>query len=113
MAGRTPSKLLVVALLVAVTLAAYAPLFGNGFVNYDDDLYITNNHHVRSGLEAESVAYVACRHFGLDTDVRSSRYIALWGGDAKSLRESLERIAKTARDLIDDVQAADSRKAVA
>ena len=57
MAGRTPSKLLVVALLVAVTLAAYAPLFGNAFVNYDDDLYITHNHHVRSGLEAESVAW--------------------------------------------------------
>ena len=57
MVGRTPSQLLVVALLVAVTLAAYAPLFGNAFVNYDDDLYITNNHHVRSGLEAESVAW--------------------------------------------------------
>ena len=57
MAVRTPGKLLVVALLVAVTLAAYAPLFGNAFVNYDDDLYITNNHHVRGGLEAESVTW--------------------------------------------------------
>ncbi len=64
-------------------------------------------------LEAESVAYVVCKHFGLDTDVRSSRYIALWGGDAKSLRESLERIASTARGIIDDVQALDTRKAVA
>jgi len=58
-------------------------------------------------LEAESVAYVVCRHFGLDTTVRSSAYIALWDGNAKALRESLERIATTARTLIDDVYALD------
>lgn len=34
-------------------------------------------------LEAESVAYVVCLHLGLNVEVRSSRYIALWGGDAK------------------------------
>jgi antirestriction protein ArdC len=64
-------------------------------------------------LEAESVAYVVCRHFGLDTDVRSSRYIALWGGDSKALRASLERISSTARGIIDDVDALESGKAVA
>jgi antirestriction protein ArdC len=64
-------------------------------------------------LEAESVAYVVCTHFGLDVEVRASRYIALWNGDSKALRASLERIAKTARDIIDDVDALDSRKAVA
>ncbi len=64
-------------------------------------------------LEAESVAYVACTHFGLDVEVRASRYIALWDGDAKALRASLERIANTARSLIDDVDGLDSRKAVA
>jgi len=58
-------------------------------------------------LEAESVAYVVCRHFGLDTTIRSSAYIALWDGNAKALRESLERIATTARTLIDDVEALD------
>ncbi len=64
-------------------------------------------------LEAESVAYVVCRHFGLDVEVRASRYIALWGGDAKSLRESLDRIAKTARGIIDDAEPVEARKAVA
>ena len=64
-------------------------------------------------LEAESVAYVVCTHFGLDVEVRASRYIALWDGDAKALRASLERIANTARALIDDVVGLDSRKAVA
>ena len=57
MAARIPRKPLVAALLVAVTLAAYSPLLDNAFVNYDDDLYITNSHHVRSGLEAEGVAW--------------------------------------------------------
>ena len=64
-------------------------------------------------LEAESVAYVVCRHFGLDVAVRASRYIALWQGDAKSLRGSLERIAKTARGIIDDTEAVTTGKAVA
>lgn len=64
-------------------------------------------------LEAESVAYVVCTHFGLDVEVRASRYIALWGGDSKAVRESLERIANTARAIIDDVESLENRKAVA
>ena len=64
-------------------------------------------------LEAESVAYVVCRHFALDCDIASSRYIALWQGDGKALRASLERIATTARDMIDDAGKASGRKAVA
>ncbi len=64
-------------------------------------------------LEAESVAYVVCTHFGLDVEVRASRYIALWDGDSKALRASLERIANTARTLIDDVESLKTRKAVA
>ena len=64
-------------------------------------------------LEAEAVAYVVCKHFGLDTEVRSSAYIALWDGNAKALRESLERIATTARDIIDDIDALATAKGVA
>jgi len=64
-------------------------------------------------LEAESVAYVVCRHFGLDVEVRASRYIALWQGDGKALRESLQRISETARGIIDDCDAVANRKAVA
>jgi len=65
--------------------------------------------HNMAELEAESIAYVVCRHFGLDTTVRSLAYIALWQGDAKALRASFERIAKTARDIIDDVESIDVR----
>ncbi len=64
-------------------------------------------------LEAESVAYVVCTHFGLDVEVRASRYIALWDGNSKALRASLERITSTARTIIDDVDSLAGRKAVA
>lgn len=56
-------------------------------------------------LEAEAVAYVVCRHFGLDVELRASRYIALWGGDGKTLAARLERISAAARGLIEDMQA--------
>ena len=64
-------------------------------------------------LEAESVAYVVCRHFNLDVEVRASRYIALWDGNGKALRASLERIATTAKGIITDVEAVRGRKVVA
>ena len=64
-------------------------------------------------LEAESVAYVVCTHFGLDAEVRASRYIATWDGNAQALRESLERISMTARDIIDDMESLRGGKAVA
>ena len=63
-------------------------------------------------LEAESVAYVVCTHASLDVEVRASRYIALWDGDSKALRASLERIAHTARDIIDDLDAVTVGKVV-
>ncbi len=43
----------------------------------------------------------------------ASSYIAQWDGETKELRESLDRIATTARDIIDDVDALATGKAVA
>lgn len=56
-------------------------------------------------LEAEAVAYVVCRHFSLDVELRASRYIAMYGGDGKALAESFSRISRTSRELIEDVEA--------
>lgn len=66
-------------------------------------------------LEAESIAYVVCKHFGIDADVRSSRYVALWNGDSKGIRASFDRISETARALIEDCEnsAGSAGKAVA
>jgi tetratricopeptide (TPR) repeat protein len=44
-------------LLGATTFAAYHPLFHNGFLNYDDDRYITDNLHVRAGLTWATVKW--------------------------------------------------------
>ena len=41
---------LIALLLALFTLVAYLPVARNGFVNYDDDDYVTNNQIVRNGL---------------------------------------------------------------
>jgi tetratricopeptide (TPR) repeat protein len=43
--------------IAAATVAVYLPALDNGFVNYDDDLYILNNPHVQRGLGAETVTW--------------------------------------------------------
>ena len=45
--------LLVAVLLAAATAAAYLPLLGNDFVNYDDDLYILDSPPIGAGLTAD------------------------------------------------------------
>lgn len=50
--------------------------------------------------EAEAVAYVVCRAFGLDCSTRSSDYIQLYRGDEITLTESLQRIQTTATRII-------------
>ena len=60
-------------------------------------------------LEAEAVAYVVCRHFELDVELRASRYIALWGGDANAIAASFTRIGSTARKLIEAVEQVSER----
>jgi protein O-mannosyl-transferase len=53
-AKRTP---LLCLLLAAVVLMFYSPVTHNGFINYDDDGYITANPHVRSGLTWATVKW--------------------------------------------------------
>ncbi len=43
-------KTILCLLLVLATLAAYAPAFRSGFVNYDDLQYVTQNTHIHAGL---------------------------------------------------------------
>lgn len=44
-------------LLALVTLAFYNPVVRNGFINFDDNFYITENAHVRAGLTWETVKW--------------------------------------------------------
>jgi len=50
-------KLILCLLLVVCTLGLYNGVNQNGFVNYDDDVYITANRHVQSGLSASTVGW--------------------------------------------------------
>ena len=56
-------------------------------------------------VEAESVAYTVCQHFGLDSSEYSFPYIAGWssGKEMKELRASMDTIRKTAGDFIEDM----------
>src|SRR5262249_5760037 len=49
----TRRDLLILAGLAAATLLAYAPALRNGFVNFDDDLYVRVNRRVLAGPGAE------------------------------------------------------------
>jgi antirestriction factor ArdC-like protein len=69
-------------------------------------LHPLGNAHERpvQEVEAESVAFVVCHALGLDSSGYSFPYVAGWaqGDDAlKLVAESGERIAKTARKLLD------------
>ncbi|MBZ5641115.1 MAG: hypothetical protein LAO51_20440, partial [Acidobacteriia bacterium] len=43
--------------IVVLTLVAFQGALGNGFVNYDDGVYVTANAHVQKGLTADSIAW--------------------------------------------------------
>lgn len=52
--------------------------------------------------EAESVAYVVCQHYGIDTSDYSFPYVATWSADKETpeLKASLDTIRRTASELI-------------
>ena len=54
-------------------------------------------------FEAESVAFIVCNHFGIDTSDYSFAYLASWSSSKElpELRASLKTIQTTAHDLID------------
>jgi protein O-mannosyl-transferase len=56
---RSPAqrKLVLGLLLVVVTLALYNPASRNGFVNFDDDRYVTDNPQVRAGLHWSTISW--------------------------------------------------------
>ena len=56
-------------------------------------------------VEAESVAYTVCQHYGLDTSDYSFGYVAGWssGKELAELRGSLETIRSTAAEMINAI----------
>lgn len=66
----------------------------------------TDKEHLKDSatmeVEAESVAFVVCQHFGLDTSDYSFGYLASWssGKELPELKASLQTIQKTSDGLI-------------
>ena len=57
-------------------------------------------------VEAESIAYMVCQHFGIDTSDYSFGYIAGWssGKEMTELKASLDTIRRTASELITGIE---------
>ena len=57
-------------------------------------------------VEAESIAYTVCQHFGIDTSDYSFGYIAGWssGREMTELKASLDTIRRTASELITGIE---------
>jgi len=56
-------------------------------------------------VEAESIAFTVCTHFGIDTSDYSFGYVASWGSgkDVPELKSSLETIRATSNELINSI----------
>jgi tetratricopeptide (TPR) repeat protein len=55
--GETASPWLLALLLVAITLLAYWSTLSNGFLNYDDNGYVTQNSHLQPGLTVANISW--------------------------------------------------------
>ena len=83
----------IVCVLVLGTFALYVPALGNGFVDYDDTMYVGQNEHVLGGLTLANVrwAFGSDEHpdgwslslslLGLHTDYLDDLYIKGRNGD--------------------------------
>ena len=56
-------------------------------------------------VQAESIAYTVCQHYGLDTSDYSFGYVAAWsaGRELAELKSSLETIRSTAAEIINSI----------
>jgi antirestriction protein ArdC len=67
-------------------------------------------------LEAESTAFVVCRHLGLDTSDYSLGYVTRWAGGTdialQQIKQSCDRITTTARSIIERIIDVDEQRAL-
>jgi protein O-mannosyl-transferase len=98
-------------LLAAVVFVSYSSVARNGFLNYDDDEYITNNLHVRAGLTWPTVKWAFgtydqanwhpltwlshardCQFFGLNPAAHHALNVLLHAADAVLLFLLLQNV---------------------
>ena len=78
--------------------ASHASLHNKEAMNADSDKKSRN----QKECEGETVAYVVCQHYGIDTSEYSFPYVAGWSSDKEvpELKASLDTIRRAASDLI-------------
>lgn len=71
----------------------------------DEKSEITNQTRSSKEVEAESVAYTVCQHYGIETSDYSFAYVAGWshGKETPELKASLNTIRKTANEMITEI----------
>lgn len=71
----------------------------------DETAEIVNQTRSSKEVEAESVAYTVCQHYGIETSDYSFAYIAGWshGKETPELKASLNTIRKTANEIIKEI----------
>jgi len=52
-----PRKFLICLLLILITCVVYWQVLENDLVNFDDTIYVTENHHVQNGLTVDGVSW--------------------------------------------------------
>jgi protein O-mannosyl-transferase len=48
---------LIIILLIIASCIAFGRIVGNGFINFDDNIYITGNNHIKSGINLENIKW--------------------------------------------------------
>jgi hypothetical protein len=83
------------------TLATFIHEFTHGLLHWDG----IERSKQQKECEAESVAYIVTQHFGLHNPFTSD-YLIMYGNDEKSLMAQMDRIRKTAHEIIEKVEKA-------
>lgn len=69
-------------------------------IHFKKDMYLRSTEEI----QAESIAYICSKHFGLDTSDYSFGYVATWKKDNQQLIDNLNIIKTTSEKMIDDIE---------
>ena len=87
----------------AVHEIAHAKLHNYGLQQPEERRHKSRN---TEEVEAESISFMVCAYFGIETGANSFGYVATWSKNAElpEFRASLDTISKTANGIITDVE---------
>ena len=87
----------------AVHEIAHAKLHNYGLQQPEERRHNSRN---TEEVEAESISFMVCAYFGIETGANSFGYVATWSKNAElpEFRASLDTISKTANGIITDVE---------